>query len=132
MSLYEMSLEFVVVPSTSEYENDANKLIEKLRISITKSIDFEFDNNYQMKLNSRVARHRKADKDIIVIDNNYKEKDSISIWFSDKGSRMEKMEVDDFITLLNEFIEGDNINKNDIVDKDIVDNDTTDDSCIIM
>ncbi len=127
-----MSLEFVVVPSTSEYENDANKLIEKLRISITKSIDFEFDNNYQMKLNSRVARHRKADKDIIVIDNNYKEKDSISIWFSDKGSRMEKMEVDDFITLLNEFIEGDNINKNDIVDKDIVDNDTTDDSCIIM
>jgi hypothetical protein len=40
---------------------------------------------------------------------------------------MEKMEVDDFITLLNEFIDGDNINKNDIVDKD-----TTDDSCRIM
>jgi len=121
-----MSLEFVVVPSTSEYENDANELIEKLN-SITKTVDFEFDNNYQMKLNSRVGRHRKADKDIIVIDNNYKEKDLISIWFSDKGSRMEKMEVDDFVTLLNEFIDGDNINKNDIVDKD-----TTDDACIIM
>lgn len=127
-----MSLEFVVVPSTSEYENDANELIEKLKNSITKTVDFEFDNNYQMKLNSRVGRHRKADKDIIVIDNNYKEKDLISIWFSDKGSRMEKMEVDDFVTLLNEFIDGDNINKNDIVDKDIVDKDTTDDACIIM
>ena len=122
-----MSLEFVIVPSTSEYKNDANELIEKLKNSITKTVDFEFDNNYQMKLNSRVGRHRKADKDIIVIDNNYKEKDSISIWFSDKGSRMEKMEVDDFITLLNEFIDGDNINKNDIVDED-----TTDDSCRIM
>lgn len=123
-----MSLEFVVVPSTSEYENDANELIEKLKISITKTVDFEFDNNYQMKLNSRVGRHRKADKDIIVIDNNYKEKDLLSIWFSDKGSRMEKMEVGDFIVLLNEFIDGDNINKNDIVDKD----DTSEDTCSIM
>ena len=127
MSLYELSLEFVIVPSTSEYENEANELIEKLKNSITKTVDFEFDNNYQMKLNSRVGRHRKADKDIIVIDNNYKEKDSISIWFSDKGSRMEKMEVDDFIVLLNEFIDGDNINKNDIIDKD-----TPDDSCGLM
>jgi len=127
-----MSLEFVMIPSSLEYEKDANELIEKLKNSITKTIDFEFDNNYHMKLNSRVARHRKADKDIIVIDNNYTEKDYISIWFSDKGSRMEKMEFDDFITLLNEFIDGDNINKNDIVDKDIVDNDKTDDSCRIM
>ncbi len=128
MSLYEMSLEFVVVPSTSEYENDANELIEKLKISITKTVEFEFDNNYQMKLNSRVGRHRKADKDIIVIDNNYKEKDLLRIWFSDKGSRMEKMDVGDFIVLLNEFIDGDNINKNDIVDKD----DTSEDTCSIM
>ena len=123
-----MSLEFVMVPSTSEYENDANKLIEKLKNSITKTVDFEFDNNYQMKLNSRVARHRKADKDIIVIDNNYKEKDVINIWFSDKGSRMQKMDVDDFVTLLNEFIDGDTKSDNDIVDKD----NNIDDSCIIM
>ena len=123
-----MSLEFVMIPSSLEYENDANELIEKLKNSITKTIDFEFDNNYNMKLNSRVARHRKADKDIIVIDNNYKEKDLITIWFSDKGSRMEKMDVDDFVILLNEFIDGDNINKNYIIDKD----DTTDVSCIIM
>jgi hypothetical protein len=123
-----MSLEFVVVPSTSEYENDANELIEKLKISITKTVEFEFDNTYQMKLNSRVGRHRKADKDIIVIDNNYKEKDLLRIWFSDKGSRMEKMDVGDFIVLLNEFIDGDNINKNDIVDKD----DTSEDTCSIM
>jgi hypothetical protein len=123
-----MSLEFVMVPSTSEYENDANKLIEKLKNSITKTVDFEFDNNYQMKLNSRVARHRKADKDIIVIDNNYKEKDVINIWFSDKGSRMQKMDVDDFVTLLNEFIDGDTRSDNDIVDKD----NNIDDSCIIM
>ena len=127
-----MSLEFVIVPSTSEYENDSNELIEKLKNSITKTVDFEFDNNYQMKLNSRIGRHRKADKDIIVIDNNYKEKDLLTIWFSDKGSRMEKMSIDDFITLINEFIDGDNINKNDIVDKDIVDKDKPDDSCIIM
>ena len=123
-----MSLEFVVVPSSSEYENDANELIEKLKSSITKTVDFEFDNNYQMKLNSRVGRHRKADKDIIVIDNNYKEKDLLTIWFSDKGSRMQKMDVDEFTTLLNEFIDGDNISDNDIVDND----DKTDDSCIIM
>jgi hypothetical protein len=123
-----MSLEFVVVPSTSEYENDANELIEKLKNSITKTVDFEFDNNYQMKLNSRVGRHRKADKDIIVIDNNYKEKDLLTIWFSDKGSRMQKMDVDEFTTLLNEFIDGDNISDNDIVDND----NKTDDSCIIM
>ena len=123
-----MSLEFVIVPSSSEYENDANELIEKVKNAVNKTIDFEFDNNYNMKLNSRVARHRKADKDIIVIDNNYKEKDLITIWFSDKGSRMEKMDVDDFVILLNEFIDGDNINKNDIIDKD----DTTDVSCIIM
>ena len=128
MSLYEMSLEFVVVPSTSEYENDANELIEKLKNSITKTVDFEFDNNYQMKLNSRVGRHRKADKDIIVIDNNYKEKDLLTIWFSDKGSRMQKMSIDEFTTLLNEFIDGDNISDNDIVNND----DKTDDSCRIM
>ncbi len=128
MSLYEMSLEFVMIPSSKEYENDANELIEKLKNNITKLVEFELDNNYQMKLNSRVGRHRKADKDIIVIDNNYTEKDSITIWFSDKGSRMQKMDVDEFTTLLNEFIDGDNISDNDIVDN----NDKTDDSCIIM
>jgi hypothetical protein len=123
-----MSLEFVMIPSIKEYEKDANDLIEKLKIAITKSVDFEFDNNYQMKLNSRVGRHRKADKDIIVIDNNYTEKDLLTIWFSDKGSRMQKMNVDDFTTLLNEFIDGDNISENDIVNND----DKTDDSCRIM
>ena len=128
MSLYEMSLEFVMIPSSKEYENDANALIEKLKTDITKSVEFEFDNNYQMKLNSRVGRHRKADKDIIVIDNNYKEKDLLTIWFSDKGSRMQKMDVDEFTTLLNEFIDGDNISDNDIVNND----DKTDDSCRIM
>lgn len=128
MTLYEMSLEFVMIPSIKEYENDANELIEKLKNNITKSVDFEFDNNYQMKLNSRVGRHRKADKDIIVIDNNYKEKDSLTIWFSDKGSRMQKMDVDEFTTLLNEFIDGDNIGDNDIVDND----DKTEDTCLLM
>jgi hypothetical protein len=124
-----MSLEFVMVPSTSEYENDANKLIDILKNSITKTVDFEFDNNYSMKLNSRVAKHRKADKDIIVIDNHYKEKDLITIWFSDKGSRMQKMDVDEFTTLLNEFIDGDNIIDNDIVNND---DDKTDDVCVLM
>ena len=128
MSLYEMTLEFVMIPSVSEYENDANELIKKLKNDIKKTIEFEFDNNYQMKLNSRVGRHRKADKDIIVIDNNYKEKDLLTIWFSDKGSRMQKMNVDEFTTLLNEFIDGDNISDNDIVDN----NDKADDSCRIM
>jgi hypothetical protein len=123
-----MSLEFVVVPSTSEYENDANELIEKVKKNVNKTIDFEFDNNYNMKLNSRVGKHRKTDKDIIIIDNTYKEKDVITIWFSDKGSRMQKMEVDEFVILLNEFIDGDNINKNDIVDND----DTSEDTCSIM
>lgn len=128
MSLYEMSLEFVMIPSSKEYENDANDLIEKLKNNITKSVEFEFDNNYQMKLNSRVGRHRKADKDIIMIDNNYTEKDILTIWFSDKGSKMQKMDVDEFTTLLNEFIDGDNISDNDIVDN----TDKTDDSCRIM
>ncbi len=128
MSLYEMSLEFVMIPSIKEYENDANELIEKLKNNITKSVEFEFDNNYQMKLNSRVGRHRKADKDIIIIDNNYKEKDLLTIWFSDKGSRMQKMNVDEFTTLLNEFIDGDNISDNDIVDND----DKTEDTCLLM
>jgi hypothetical protein len=63
-----------------------------------------------------------------VIDNNYKEKDLLTIWFSDKGSRMQKMDVDEFTTLLNEFIDGDNISDNDIVNND----DKTDDSCRIM
>ncbi len=128
MSLYEMTLEFVMIPSSKEYENDANDLIEKLKTDITKYVEFELDNNYQMKLNLRVGRHRKADKDIIVIDNNYKEKDLLTIWFSDKGSRMQKMSIDEFTTLLNEFIDGDNISDNDIVNND----DKTDDSCRIM
>jgi hypothetical protein len=63
-----------------------------------------------------------------VIDNNYKEKDLLTIWFSDKGSRMQKMSIDEFTTLLNEFIDGDNISDNDIVNND----DKTDDSCRIM
>jgi|LakMenE01Jun11ns_1017448.scaffolds.fasta_scaffold9821799_2 hypothetical protein len=123
-----MTLEFVMIPSSKEYENDANDLIEKLKTDITKYVEFELDNNYQMKLNLRVGRHRKADKDIIVIDNNYKEKDLLTIWFSDKGSRMQKMSIDEFTTLLNEFIDGDNISDNDIVNND----DKTDDSCRIM
>ncbi len=128
MSLYDMSLEFVMIPSSKEYENDANDLIEKLKNNITKSVEFEFDNNYHMKLNSRVGRNRKADKDIIIIDNNYTEKDLLTIWFSDKGSKMQKMDVDEFTTLLNEFIDGDNITDNDIVDN----TDKTEDTCLLM
>jgi hypothetical protein len=41
---------------------------------------------------------------------------------------MQKMSIDEFTTLLNEFIDGDNISDNDIVNND----DKTDDSCRIM
>jgi threonyl-tRNA synthetase len=98
-----MSLEFVIIPSSKEHEKYADEVVNKIKNVYQKHIEINIDTNYNLSLNSRMVFYRKDDKDIIVVNHNYLETRCLLIRFSEKGSRITSMYIDDFIELIASF-----------------------------
>ena len=124
-----MSIEFIIIPVTQELEEYAIKIKDKLTLNIRNQTDFQIDTYFNENINSRINKWKKDDYDIIIINQDCIETNSIIVRFSDKGSRLKNMELDDFIELVNSFEDPDqntdDSNKNDSDDND-------DSNCIIM
>jgi len=106
-----MSIEFAIIPITSTFLSAANDIKLKLEHSIKLEINIVIDTNYDTSFNNRINKWKKQDYDIITIDESYDKSNSIVVRFSDKGSRAQVMQVEEFIELVVSF-EDDNVNTN--------------------
>lgn len=98
-----MSLEFAIIPVTDEFLSAASTIQTKLKYNVNVNIIINIDTNYEQSLTSRINNWKKIGYDIITIDAEYYESNSIIVRFSDKGSRAQLMEVDEFIDLVSSF-----------------------------
>jgi hypothetical protein len=130
-----MSLDFSIIPVISDFVPAAYDIQTKIKNNIELEINISIDTNYTSSLNSRINKWKKLSHNIITIDQDYNESHSIIVLFSDKGSRAQVMEVDEFIDLLASFEDDDDDDKEQ-KSPDPKDNKSSDDNqdggCIIM
>lgn len=98
-----MSIEFVILPATQQFESDSYIIKSKIIDSLNINVNIEIDQNYSSSLSSRINKWKKEDYDIIVIEQDYIETKSIIVRFSDKGSKPQVMELEEFIELIASF-----------------------------
>lgn len=123
-----MSLEFAIIPIAEKFFDYAYNIRNKLNDNVKLNMTINIDKDYHILLSSRVHKWKKQCYDIIItIDDEYDMSNSIVVRFSDKGSKPEIMEVDEFIDLVSSF-ENDEDNKEDNKE----DNDTDNGGCIII
>jgi len=104
-----MSIEFVIIPVVQEFEEYAIKIKDKLTSNITINIHFQIDTSFNLNVNSRINKWKKDDYDIIIINQDCIETNNIIVIFSDKGSRLKSMDLEEFIELVNSFEDEENI-----------------------
>jgi hypothetical protein len=129
-----MSLDFVVIPSNTIYEDNAQDVVAMMKHNIQHKMNIEFDTNYEKLLSTRIAKWRKEEYDIIIVDGNYVEASYLTVQFYEKGSRLEKMSLMEFIDTVSSFEEDDGKEVNQSKDENKR-NDSTDDddsNCVIM
>ena len=105
-----MSLDFAIIPITNMSLNSAYDIQYKLINSVKLQLNIMIDENYDSTINSRVLSWKKKNYDIITIDSDYQESNSIVVRFSDKGSKPQVMEINEFIELVASYEDGDDIN----------------------
>lgn len=98
-----MSLEFAIIPITSTFMNVAQDIQTKLNETFNLDMTIIIDANYHKPINTRIRKWEKQDYDIITIDQDFYESNTIVVRFSDKGSRPQIMEVDELIDLIASF-----------------------------
>ena len=97
-----MPLEFAIIPLTPAFLSAARDIQNKLNTHVKLKITITIDTNYETPYNTRINKWKKKYYDIITINN---DSNSIVVRFSEKGSKSQVMEVNDFIDLVASFDE---------------------------
>ena len=108
-----MSLEFVIIPISEQFEKNAYDIKSKLITTVNISVTVEIDLDYDVSLNNKIMKWKKKDYDIIIIDHEFIESNRVIIRFSDFRSRPKTMELDEFIDLVASFEHNDSQEKLD-------------------
>ena len=103
-----MSLNFTIIPVTSDFLSIAYDIQTKLKDEVTLEITITIDTNYTSALSTRINKWKKQSYIVITIDQDYNESNSIDVIFSNKGSRPQVMLVEEFIDLVASFEDDDN------------------------
>ena len=127
-----MSLEFVIIPLTSVFITTAQDIQNKLKTAIKTKITIQIDTNYDILTRARIQKWKKQQFNVITIDNDYNQANTISVLFSEKRSRPEVMEVEEFIDLVASFEDKDQHNIYHTRDSDDLDTDNSNGGCTIM
>jgi len=98
-----MSLNFTIIPVTSDFLSIAYDIQTKLKDEVTLEITITIDTNYTSALSTRINKWKKQSYIVITIDQDYNESNSIDVIFSNKGSRPQFMLVQEFIDLVASF-----------------------------
>jgi len=131
-----MSLEFVIIPISKQIENSIYDIKSKLVNSSKLNVTVEMDLDYELSTNNKLMKWKKKDYNIIIIDQDFIETNTIVVRFSDKGSKPKVMKLDDFIELVSSFEDDDQEdgqngeqqkpNNNDVIEEN------NESQCIIM
>lgn len=95
-----MSLEFVIIPFNSTFEETALSIKSNLTDSVP-SIEIEFDSDYSKSYNSRVNKWKQEDYNIIMVNKDYDDGNFIHVAID--GKNREKMTIEEFIELVSNF-----------------------------
>jgi hypothetical protein len=98
-----MSIEFAIIPVVQQFEEQAYVIKNKIQSAVKLNTSIEVDTEYSSPLTSRISIWKKKEYDIITIDQDFIENNSIVVRFSDKGSRPKTMELEEFIDLVVSF-----------------------------
>ena len=112
-----MSLEFAIIPCTPAFLSDAQNIQNKLKEKIKLVISIIIDTNYNTPYNTRISKWKKLEHNVITIDHEYNESQTIFVRFSDKGSRPHVTELDEFIELVNSFEDENEVDTDDSEDE---------------
>ena len=123
-----MSLEFAIIPITDSFISAAYDIQTKLKNNVNVDLTITIDTNYTTQINSRINKWKKQGYDVVTIDDDYKETKSIVVIFSDKGSRSQVMEVDEFVELVASYEDEEDKTEKDTKSSD----DNPNGGCIVM
>lgn len=98
-----MTIEIVIIPVSKSFEDSAYDIRSKLTNSVKIPIRTDIDNNYDIPLNKRISKWRKNDYDIVIIDKDFTDSETIVVRFGGKGTKAKKMDVSVFIELVSSY-----------------------------
>ena len=128
-----MSLDFAIIPFDENYMAVAKDIQTKLTSATKLKLNMVVDVNYDQTFISRMNKWKKMDDDVVGIDQYYEEYNCVVVRFSDKDSKPQNMEINDFIDLIASFDDDDDETKEDVNDvSNNKDENAEDDGCIIM
>lgn len=117
-----MSLEFVIIPIKQNHEDYADDIVAMMRHNIKHIMHIQYDKFYDKSLSARLSKWKKDECDVITVDGEYAENNTIVVRFSDKGSNPEKMSLLEFIDIVSSFEDDENKSQES----------TDENTCIIM
>jgi hypothetical protein len=94
-----MSLDFVIIPFNSTFEESSLTIITQIQDSI-EHISLSLDTDYSKSYNSRKNKWKQDDYNIIMINQDFIESGYINVTIS---GNQEKMSVQEFIDLVSNF-----------------------------
>jgi hypothetical protein len=127
-----MSLEFVIIPISKRIEQNAYDIKSKLVNSSKLSVNVEIDLNYELSTNNKLMKWKKKDYNIIIVDEDFIETNTIVVRFSDKGSKPKLINLDDFIDLVSSFEDEDEDEEQTKQTNKTIIEDSNESNCFIM
>lgn len=98
-----MSLSFAILPFLRSHNSYAYELKNKIKNNIISYVDVDVDTEYDAPLSLRISGWKRKEYNVITIDDDYINNNTIIVRCFDKGSRPEEYDVDDFVELISSF-----------------------------
>lgn len=135
-----MVLDFVIIPVCEDCLPYVENIIKNIN-SIDSSIKVFVDTNYRTSVTSKINKYKKTDKDIIIINSQHSQNNTIKFYLFDNEWQEEVLSLEDFFELLQTKYD-ENADEEETANEDY-DNDKTnkkqsentnsdDNTCIIM
>jgi len=107
-----MDLGFAIIPFERSNYSSAKDFVNKLTNHIVTYIDIKIDNDFDTPFSVRMNKWRRDEYNVIIINDDYFETNSISIRYNDSFNEPENIGIDVFIELVSNFEYNHNDNTN--------------------
>uniref|UniRef100_A0A6C0KNG0 Uncharacterized protein n=1 Tax=viral metagenome TaxID=1070528 RepID=A0A6C0KNG0_9ZZZZ len=122
-----MTIQFVIIPSSQNFQKDA--MIVKYKIESSIQVDSLIDNEFDKNIQARINKWKSQNYDIILINDNYNESNNICFSFCEKGSRFKNMQLQEFIDIVESY---ENDDKDGDLEEEVNENNIGAANCNIM
>jgi hypothetical protein len=95
-----MSPEISIIPLSSIHESYAHDILKSIKDSVKNPIDILIDTNYNSSIKSRIGKYRRQNRDIITIDYDFINTNTINIYFAGQSNNPVKMPLLELIELI--------------------------------